>query len=345
MTRSLIYTNRSLNIYTANWNISDYTLINCRTKQNFIYLFQIPTMRLLLFCLLTLSFVVARGRESDTAWHNKGDTAAKVGKYKEAISYYTKAIESNPNVATIYSKRGTAYLNLYEYKNAINDFQMAVNLNPFEQIYKINLRLAIAECATYNNPKKTPSHKRFDNYYAPWHQTIKDSTHQTISDIGGYISAGIGGGSAYGISGVSALLSASLAAKSLLITLTWCGASVPGEKQANTSYYTASYFGFLIGESVRFKHVMLSLSAGIAISTVSVYGPSFLNPNNTICDLEGVVSFPIEFKYFFCARNGIGIGIHSSKCLVSPSQFSPFYFGICIVGGYWNKPNKASSNK
>jgi hypothetical protein len=184
----------------------------------------------------------------------------------------------------------------------------------------------------------------YGNYYASWHQNIKDTSHRTVSNFGHYVSIGIGGGSSYGIGGASALFSYSLAYKSHLFTLTRGGSStLINGGSYNSVYYNANYFGFLYGESIRFKHAMISLSIGIASSNVTLRyldvnagsANTYVNPSFT-----NIVSFPIELKVFVYARNGIGFVIHSSKCLLSPSQFSPFYFGVCVVFGFWNKPKK-----
>ena len=182
---------------------------------------------------------------------------------------------------------------------------------------------------------------QFDNRYGPFHQTIKDTIKRTVSDFGHYFSAGIGGGSDYGISGAISLLSYSMAYKSLLFSVTrGGGGTLLAGGADNSVFYRANYIGFLIGESVRFKHAMFSISAGIASSNIEV---RYLDRNATVANhyidsvSTGVLSFPIELKVFLLARNGVGIGLHLSKNIVSPSKFSPFYFGISLVLGKWNK--------
>ncbi|KAJ3268338.1 DnaJ sub C member 7 [Terramyces sp. JEL0728] len=51
-------------------------------------------------------------------------------KYPEAIDLYTKAIEINSSSATFYSNRAAAYLNVGEFKKALNDCQQAISLDP-----------------------------------------------------------------------------------------------------------------------------------------------------------------------------------------------------------------------
>jgi len=179
-----------------------------------------------------------------------------------------------------------------------------------------------------------------DNRYGPFHWTIRDTMHRTVSKFGHYISVGIGSGHEYQFSGASALFSYSLAYKSLVFSVTRCGSSVlfngGSDRDIN---YSANYLGFLIGESFRLKNLFISLSTGIASANIylSYPNPSGYPRNRTDYTNNGIISIPIEFKFFLLARNGIGIGIHFSDVILSPSQYSPSYFGFAIVFGGWNK--------
>ena len=182
------------------------------------------------------------------------------------------------------------------------------------------------------------------DFYAPGHETIKDNVHNMVSLFGHYVSVGLGGSHAYGVSGIDVLLSYSLAYKSHLFTLTHAGASSFGVLGGNQPVYGSSYTGFLLGESVRFKHALISLSAGIASSFILLYyhdpnpNPPQANMMITYESPQKMLSVPVECKVFLLARNGIGIGLHISKNILSPYKYSPFYFGVSLVFGYWNKP-------
>ncbi|HDI72543.1 MAG TPA: tetratricopeptide repeat protein, partial [Candidatus Altiarchaeales archaeon] len=52
------------------------------------------------------------------------------GNYKQAIEYYSKAIEYNPNDASLYNNRGLAYYNLQQYDKAIADYTKAIEIKP-----------------------------------------------------------------------------------------------------------------------------------------------------------------------------------------------------------------------
>ncbi len=51
-------------------------------------------------------------------------------KQKQAIEYYTKAIDLNPDDAEAYDLRGFAWLDLFELDKAIEDFEKAIQVDP-----------------------------------------------------------------------------------------------------------------------------------------------------------------------------------------------------------------------
>ena len=60
----------------------------------------------------------------------RGNESHALGNYKEAITDYDKAIELNPEYAEAYNNRGLAKFNLGKYKEAIKDYDKAIELNP-----------------------------------------------------------------------------------------------------------------------------------------------------------------------------------------------------------------------
>jgi tetratricopeptide (TPR) repeat protein len=59
-----------------------------------------------------------------------GNLFNSLEKYEEAIAYFDKAIELDPNFAEVWVNRGTAKGNLKRHKEAITDFDKAIELNP-----------------------------------------------------------------------------------------------------------------------------------------------------------------------------------------------------------------------
>lgn len=64
--------------------------------------------------------------------------------YKEAIPYYTKALELRPDKIGIYNNRGSSYFYLGMFNEAIYDFTMSIEKAPFKKEYYLN------RCAAYN---------------------------------------------------------------------------------------------------------------------------------------------------------------------------------------------------
>jgi len=184
-------------------------------------------------------------------------------------------------------------------------------------------------------------HGQSENYYAPFHYRTKDSTQITVSKFGHYVSFGIGSASDNKIGGEYVRVCYSLAYKSHILSLTHVGYGIfsygGGDRQP---YVGGNYNGILLGESIRAKNVFFALSAGIANSITDV---KYRSSDATI-GYAGMtsfyrqgISFPIELKLFILARNGVGFGLDISKNMISPANFSPFFVGVSIVFGRWNK--------
>eukprot|EP01084_Bolivina_argentea_P096755 173935_1 len=60
----------------------------------------------------------------------EGNTFMKQKKYQQAVDSYTKSIHLNPKNAVYYSNRAAAYIFLEDYKNAIIDSNISMQINP-----------------------------------------------------------------------------------------------------------------------------------------------------------------------------------------------------------------------
>ncbi|MCX5830998.1 MAG: tetratricopeptide repeat protein [Deltaproteobacteria bacterium] len=63
-------------------------------------------------------------------WFREGYALAESGKYRDAISFYNKAIDADPRHATAYSARGWAYHRIGDYPSALKDNNRALDLKP-----------------------------------------------------------------------------------------------------------------------------------------------------------------------------------------------------------------------
>jgi tetratricopeptide (TPR) repeat protein len=66
----------------------------------------------------------------------------RVAAISSNISYYTKAIQRDPNEAILYNDRGISYHQLGQYQNAIADYTEAIEIDPDEAIFYNNRGVA-----------------------------------------------------------------------------------------------------------------------------------------------------------------------------------------------------------
>lgn len=71
-------------------------------------------------------------------YSNKGYSFYKFKKYKEALEYYNKAIELNPNKAKFYNNKGVALSALGRKSEALDCYNKAIELNPNQPDYYAN---------------------------------------------------------------------------------------------------------------------------------------------------------------------------------------------------------------
>ncbi|MGA9151794.1 MAG: tetratricopeptide repeat protein [Candidatus Nitrosopolaris sp.] len=70
------------------------------------------------------------GTYNATDWNNKGDSLFDMKKYKEAIECYDKAIELEPDFADAWESKGVALTDLKKYNEAIKCYDKAIELEP-----------------------------------------------------------------------------------------------------------------------------------------------------------------------------------------------------------------------
>lgn len=68
--------------------------------------------------------------QSNAKWIKMGSELFSDGLYQHAIEALNNAIEINPQDASAYLLRGTAYYKLRQFNPTINDFNKAIELNP-----------------------------------------------------------------------------------------------------------------------------------------------------------------------------------------------------------------------
>ena len=63
------------------------------------------------------------------AYNNRANVLINQGKYRDALSDYTKAIELNRNFGEAYNNRGSVFVNLKKYDSAVADYTKAIEIN------------------------------------------------------------------------------------------------------------------------------------------------------------------------------------------------------------------------
>jgi len=88
---------------------------------------------------------------ADTSYLNLlGNINVNLGQLHEGIDIFQKILAISESDET-FNNLGTAYFRLHQYKLAIYHFQKAVDLNPDNKTYKINLKNALTNEKTYEN--------------------------------------------------------------------------------------------------------------------------------------------------------------------------------------------------
>ena len=72
----------------------------------------------------------AQGHELNENYFQRANFRVALDKYKEALADYDRAIELNPDDAVAYSNRGIAKSELGQYEAAFTDYDAAIRLNP-----------------------------------------------------------------------------------------------------------------------------------------------------------------------------------------------------------------------
>jgi tetratricopeptide (TPR) repeat protein len=92
-------------------------LLHLPIKYYFYPFYSLLQMKKLLFAVLFTPLIAGA--------QTNADSLKNIG----SIKYYTKAISQEPNNADYYHKRGAAYLNLDNFKDALNDLNKSISID------------------------------------------------------------------------------------------------------------------------------------------------------------------------------------------------------------------------
>ena len=91
-------------------------------------------------------------RNRMTAWdyNREGERCYSLKQYKEAVENYTRAIQLQANNSIFYNNRGCSYDNLGEYDKAISDYNKAIRLDPQDASVYVNQGYLFAKLEKYD---------------------------------------------------------------------------------------------------------------------------------------------------------------------------------------------------
>ena len=116
-------------------------------------------------------------------WFAKGHAQVMAGRWKEALDFFTKSIEIDPQYAKAYGNRGVAYDILGNTKQAIKDFDKAIELDPQDAQVYFDRGLAYAKLGNKNQALMDYNKAiELDPEYAlPY--IIRGNTYRTLGNI------------------------------------------------------------------------------------------------------------------------------------------------------------------
>lgn len=75
---------------------------------------------------------------SPDEWKERGNNYFKKGNFKQSIDCYTKAIQLDPSNPFYFTNRSAAYFNIKQYQKSIEDAKSAINIDSsFDKVWLI----------------------------------------------------------------------------------------------------------------------------------------------------------------------------------------------------------------
>lgn len=110
-----------------------YNLIGDRFEQGFVYLGKGRFRRAMAF----FNRAVESEPDSANAYFGRGLVYHQVEQYEQAIADFDKAIEIDPEHPYAHFQRGFVYHQLEQYEEAVADFSRAIEIRPEEWVYML----------------------------------------------------------------------------------------------------------------------------------------------------------------------------------------------------------------
>jgi tetratricopeptide (TPR) repeat protein len=95
-------------------------------------------------------YMAAANKLGAVDWFKEGYALAQSKKYRDAISFYNKAIDADPEYADAYSGRGLAYFKIKDYQQSLKDLNRAIAVKPEYPGALTNRALTLIALKEYN---------------------------------------------------------------------------------------------------------------------------------------------------------------------------------------------------
>jgi tetratricopeptide (TPR) repeat protein len=106
------------------------SIVQPSEKKNNLWKWIVGAIVLCVGVIIVFSFIMYRMNQPFYVHFDKGTEYLELGQYQNAIEEYDKAIRLKPNNAGTYYDRGMAYHHLGQYQSAIEDYSKAIELDP-----------------------------------------------------------------------------------------------------------------------------------------------------------------------------------------------------------------------
>ena len=131
-------------------------------------------------------------------YNHRGMLYSKLGESQKAIEDYTQSIKLNPNEGKVYNERGIIYFNLNDFDKAMLDFRKAVQLDSENKayIYHYNIGMCYMNMKNYKqaieiftksielNPKYINAYQKRGDCYYELHMNLKSfEDYKTVKSL------------------------------------------------------------------------------------------------------------------------------------------------------------------
>jgi tetratricopeptide (TPR) repeat protein len=117
-----------------------------------------------------LNEILAITPDDDVAWNNRGIVLSKLGKPKNAVLSFDKAIELNPKVPQVWYGKGAVLMQLKKYRYALGCFYKVLDIDPTNK--KAEAKFVEALALLRGEEPPAPAKKEGKNPWTSWYSRL-----------------------------------------------------------------------------------------------------------------------------------------------------------------------------